>query len=134
MSPCAILCVDDEAVILLSLKQELRRAFGSRFMYETALDATQALEMIASLTAEGVSIILVISDWLMPGIKGDEFLAIVKERYSGIRSIMITGQASAEVIESVLGSQRAYAVLSKPWNPEELIRVVDVCCQAEDGA
>ena len=41
-SPCpksAILCVDDEAIILTSLKEQLRRRFGERYLYETAWEA-----------------------------------------------------------------------------------------------
>ena len=67
MSKKAILCVDDEAIILLSVKQELQSHFRERFIYETALSAKEALVIIDELSAEGIVFILVISDWLMPG-------------------------------------------------------------------
>lgn len=92
MKKGAILCVDDEPIILLSLVQELKRTFGGELEYEQAMNAEAALKTIEDLEAEGVRVILIISDWLMPGIKGDKFLEIVHERYPGIRAIMITGK------------------------------------------
>ena len=37
-SELAILCVDDEQVILTSLTEQIRSHLGKRFSYETALD------------------------------------------------------------------------------------------------
>jgi CheY-like chemotaxis protein len=84
MTEQAILCVDDEAIIVLAIKQELKTHFRERFIYETALNAEEALTIIDELTADGVSLILVISDWLMPGMKGDEFLSVVKRNHPKI--------------------------------------------------
>jgi CheY-like chemotaxis protein len=130
MSPTAILCVDDEAIILLALKNELRMAFGSRFIYETALSAGQALATLEQLRDEGVRIVLVISDWLMPGIKGDEFLAIVREKYPETKAIMVTGQADEETIDALIKAGNVRSILKKPWRSEELIRVVASYCGA----
>ena len=67
MAKRAILCVDDEAIILIALKQELKIHFGDRFTYETAINALDALKAIDELSAEGIEIAVVISDWRMPG-------------------------------------------------------------------
>ncbi len=74
MSELAILCVDDEALILLAIKEELKNAFGGRFLYETALTADEGIQIIQDLVEDGIRLVLVITDWLMPGMKGDEFL------------------------------------------------------------
>ena len=36
MSKAAIICVDDEAIILDSLKRQLRKAFENQYIYEFA--------------------------------------------------------------------------------------------------
>ncbi|MDA8427608.1 MAG: response regulator [Treponema sp.] len=123
----AILCVDDEAIIVLALKQELKAHYGERFVYETALTAEEALDIIRELGSEGVRLILVISDWLMPGMKGDEFLRVVKESHPGVKAILVTGQACAETIESLLESGTADGVLMKPWRKSELMDRIDRC-------
>ena len=77
MSEPAILCVDDEAIILESLREQLERAFGDQYIYEMAEGAEDAWEIIQELYGDGVRILVIISDWLMPGTKGDEFLVQV---------------------------------------------------------
>jgi DNA-binding NtrC family response regulator len=127
MGKQAIICVDDEPIILLSLKEELRLRMGDKYLYEEAFNANEALELIESLVHDGVEVILILSDWLMPGIKGDDFLLMVKERWPNIKSIMITGHADEVAIEKVLSSKAACAVLHKPWDPEELVRSIKCC-------
>ncbi len=123
----AILCVDDEMIILLSLIQELKSSFGNEFLYEKATDANQAFEVIDDLALEGVKLILIISDWLMPGIKGDEFLETVRRQHPEIKAIMITGQAERGVIERLLESGCVTDVIEKPWNPQRLVEAVKKC-------
>ena len=69
-----IVCVDDEKFILDSLKTQLKSAFGDLYNYEIAESAVDALELIEELSDEGHSIVVIVSDWLMPGMKGDELL------------------------------------------------------------
>ena len=110
----AILCVDDEKIILLSLIRELRNTFGDEFVYEKATDAYQAYEVIDDLAREGIKLILIISDWLMPGIKGDEFLETVRKRHPDIKAIMITGQADESVINHLVENGCVTDVIEKP--------------------
>lgn len=125
-----ILCVDDEPLILEALKTELRNRFSSRFSYETALDGQEALALIEELVSEDLSIVLVVSDWMMPGLKGDEFLSQVHRRWPTIRSILVTGHADREALERLMNSAGAPQVLSKPWNSQELLNLVDQLCPA----
>jgi CheY-like chemotaxis protein len=123
----AILCVDDEAIILLSLKNELRMALGNKYIYESAMNALEAKNKIEILVKDGIDIILIISDWLMPGMKGDEFLIEIHKKYPKIKSIMITGHADPESIEKAKKEANLVACLSKPWNNKELIDIVKSC-------
>ncbi len=120
----AILCVDDEPIILLSLVQELKRTFGTDLAYERAMNAEAALATIESLEAEGVRVILIISDWLMPGIKGDEFLRIVHDRYPDIRAIMISGNADPEEMKEFRKLESLVAVFGKPWDRKRLAEAI----------
>lgn len=124
MKKGAILCVDDEPIILLSLVQELKRTFGTDLAYERAMNAEAALATIESLEAEGVRVILIISDWLMPGIKGDEFLRIVHDRYPDIRAIMISGNADPEEMKEFLKLESLVAVFGKPWDRKRLAEAI----------
>lgn len=46
MSEAVILCVDDEAVILETLQEQISRHFGKQFLYEAAESAEEALEIL----------------------------------------------------------------------------------------
>lgn len=123
----AILCVDDEAIIVLSLKEELKTHYRNQFLYETALNAAEALDIIEELAAEGVSVITVISDWIMPGISGAEFLARVHERHPEIKAIIVSGHTDEANLARMKETRGLTAVLKKPWNTAELIGAVDSC-------
>ena len=127
-NPIVILCVDDEPIILLTLKQELRNRFGSNFQYETAMNAEEALSILEELSHAGINVRLVISDWMMPGMKGDEFLIHAHKLYPNIKSIMVTGHADHEAIERVKKEAATYAVFPKPWDRKKLTEAVMHCC------
>ncbi|NJK73649.1 MAG: response regulator [Oscillatoriales cyanobacterium RU_3_3] len=124
MSKPAILCVDDELVILESLKAQLRKALGSAYVYEVAENAEEALEIIDELNAEEIGIILIVSDWLMPGMKGDEFLIRVHQKFPNIVKILLTGQADLAAIDRAYKEAKIHQCLSKPWSENELIETI----------
>jgi DNA-binding NtrC family response regulator len=125
MAKKTILCVDDEKIILDSLKSQLKRRYGTDFDYEVALGAEEALEIVDEFSEEGITILIIVSDWLMPGIKGDEFLINIHKRYPKIIKFMLTGQADQESIDNAYKNANLYCCLSKPWNEQELYEAID---------
>lgn len=124
MSNSAIICVDDEVVILDSLKEQLKRRFGDRYIYEVAESAYEAWDVIEELQEDGIQIMVIVSDWLMPGIKGDEFLIQVHQRFPKLITVMLTGQADEAAIERARQQANLYACLHKPWTEEELSAII----------
>lgn len=124
MSNAAILCVDDEASILKVLKEQLKRLFGNQYIYEVAQSAAEAWVVIDELEDEGIQILILVSDWLMPNVKGDEFLAQVHQRFPGIITVMLTGQADEVAIERARQQANLYACIHKPWTEDDLKQVV----------
>ncbi len=124
MSNAAILCVDDEDSILKALKEQLKRCFGNRYVYEVAQSAAEAWIVLDELEAEGIKILIVVFDWLMPNIRGDEFLATVHQHFPKIITVMLTGQADAAAIERARQHANLYTCLYKPWTEEELQLVI----------
>ena len=78
MSKAAFVLVDDEKTLLDSLKVELRWYFGKRFTYETAENVSEAWEVIDELQEHIFEVAAVVSDWLMPSVRGDDFLIEVR--------------------------------------------------------
>ncbi|MFM9266938.1 response regulator [Tychonema sp. BBK16] len=124
MSKPVILCVDDERMVLDSLRMQLSTAFGTVYKYEAAEDAYEALDLIEELDYKKISVIVIISDWLMPGIKGDDFLIRVHERFPKIIKIMLTGQVDQVAIERAEKKANLYRCLLKPWSETELLETI----------
>ena len=120
----AILCVDDEKMVLDSLKEQLKNRFGQKYLYEVAENSNDAWEIIEELTEDSVEIILIVSDWLMPGTRGDEFLIQVHKKFPYIVKVMLTGHANEAAIERSRREANLHRCLSKPWSAAELIEVV----------
>jgi CheY-like chemotaxis protein len=125
LTDAAILLVDDEKTVLRALKEQLRGVFGSRFTYETAEQVAEAWEVIDELVEDDVSIVVIVSDWLMPGVRGDEFLLAVQQRFPDTVRIMLTGQADDDAIARVRESGGARRVLAKPWSIDELTAEIE---------
>ena len=127
MTKPVILCVDDEKAVLQSLRTQIMEAFGNTYTYEVAEDPDEALEVINEFTEDDIRIILIVSDWLMPGMKGDEFLIRVHQKFPNIIKIMLTGQADESAILRAKEQANLHCCLSKPWSEEELIETIKSC-------
>ncbi|MBB6410705.1 response regulator [Mesorhizobium sangaii] len=107
-----ILVVDDEPDVEPLFRQQFRRDIrASRFTMEFAQSAVDALEQIDH--AEGVTLILVLSDINMPGMSGLELLPKIKVQRPDVPVIMITAYGDAETKRKVL-ENGAEALLTKP--------------------
>lgn len=124
MSKSAILCVDDEVGVLESLEIELQQAFNGKYLCEFAESAVEALEIIEELCEAEVKILVIVSDWLMPGMKGDELLIKIHQKYPEIVTVMLTGQADKEAIERTKLEANLHAFIQKPWHNQELIEAI----------
>lgn len=130
MNEAVILCVDDENVILESLQEQISRHFGEQFLYEAAESAEEALEIIEELTDEGVKIVIIVSDWLMPGMRGDEFLIKVHQQFGDTTTIMLTGQADEKAIERAKQEANLYYCIHKPWREKELLKIITTALES----
>lgn len=118
-----IICIDDEKSILLALEQQLNRAFDGDFIIEPAESAEEALELIEELHARKIEIPLIITDQVMPGMKGNEFIQVAREKMIQTSFILLTGYADSEIISN-LTKHQSLTIMHKPWNGEELISLI----------
>jgi DNA-binding NtrC family response regulator len=125
MQKAAILCVDDEEIILRALSQDLNRHFKDEYLIELAQSAEDALEILDELNREGIKILVIVSDWLMPGMKGDEFLIIAHKKFPNVIKILLTGQADKNAIKNAQENASLKYIFSKPWDSKELISKIE---------
>lgn len=121
----AVICVDDEKMVLSSIKEQLKNNFHDKYLYETADNASDALELVDDLAEAGTDIIIIVSDWLMPGIKGDELLIEIHKRYPQIVTIMLTGHADDKAVDNAKKNANLFACIHKPWEEKDLIGIIN---------
>lgn len=120
MSKPVIICIDDEPTILDSLKIQLKKALDNAWIIETAEGGEDALELLAELLEDGYEVALAISDYLMPGMRGDELLKRIHEISPKTLKIMLTGQADLEAVGNAIKYAKLYRYIAKPWQVEDL--------------
>ena len=120
MKKLAIICIDDESFILDTLRIQLGRILDQDQFIETAEKGKEALTLCEELQNNGHEIAVVISDYMMPDIRGDELLKLIHEKSPNTRTIMLTGQATAKAVGNAINHANLYRFISKPWEPEDL--------------
>lgn len=120
MKKPVIICVDDEPTVLDSLKVELRRGLSSQCLIEIAESGEETLELLEDLLGDDYEVAVVVADYIMPGLKGDELLHQIHERSPQTINIMLSGQADLDAVGRSIQYANLYRFISKPWHSADL--------------
>lgn len=124
MNKQVIFCVDDENIVLQSIKTELLDMFDNEFIVETAESGSEALQIFTELLDNHCDIPVIISDYIMPGMKGDELLKKIHRISPESKKIMLTGQANIEGITNAINHANLFHYLEKPWKKGDLKEII----------
>jgi response regulator RpfG family c-di-GMP phosphodiesterase len=113
-----VLFVDDEQ----SIRNAIERMYLERDEIR-CLFAASGQEGLDILGREDVWV--VVSDYLMPGMRGIEFLSKVKGVRPETVRIMMTAYADLTIAIDAINKSEAYRFVTKPWNNKELMDMVD---------
>jgi CheY-like chemotaxis protein len=112
MRQTTILLVDDEELVRRATA-EMLRDMGHEVL--EASSGTAALDMLR----ERQDIELVVSDYLMPGLRGGELIRKARQIYPDLKGLLITGYAK------LAGDETGLARLSKPFRAADLAREIE---------
>jgi DNA-binding NtrC family response regulator len=121
MHRATVLIVDDDENVCLGLRHTLRAP-----EYRVLL-ADGPVSALRQLQTEPVDV--VVSDHLMPGVTGLEFLKMVRDRYPDTIRIMLTGHADTETAVKAINEGEIYRFLIKPCQPTELKVTIYLACE-----
>ncbi|MBF0203720.1 MAG: diguanylate cyclase [Desulfamplus sp.] len=116
-----ILFVDDENIVLNSLRTLLTQRFDGKIRIEIAESGEEALEIIDEIIEDGLELQALVADYIMPGMKGDQLLVSVHERFPDVRKILLTGQSDLTGVKRAINDADLYRFIEKPWRDEDLI-------------
>jgi response regulator RpfG family c-di-GMP phosphodiesterase len=119
-----ILIVDDEEIVLVALRETLRR---EGYEVVTALNAVNALEILQQSQFS-----VIITDQQMPMLTGLEFLAEVKQTQPDATRILITAVLSLSTVIDAINKGEIYRFIVKPWLREELLATIKNATQRYD--
>ncbi|TAH27335.1 MAG: response regulator [Cytophagales bacterium] len=111
-----ILFVDDEINNLISFKA----AFRQKYNVFTAQGGNEALDIMKSN-----KILIIICDQKMPVMTGVELLEQVLNLYPDTIRMVLTAYSDINTIIEAINKGKIYRYISKPWNEEELILIID---------
>jgi len=111
-----LLFVDDEPLIRQIVEVQLQ---GLPYKVLVAESGSAGLEIL-----EKNQVSVVISDFMMEGMDGIEFLHRVKHQYPEIARIMVTGYANVEVLVNAVNEGHIFRVLQKPWDQNEFLNTI----------
>jgi len=116
MHRSTLLIVEDQEEMRHFLQEELREAGHE------VIATARGLEALDRLATTAVDVI--ITDLMMPGMKGDELLAQVRSRQPDIPVVIITAFGS---IESAVEAMKAgaYHYVAKPFRIEQLLATIE---------
>ncbi len=112
-----VLFVDDEENVLHAVE---RIFIGSDLRI---LQATSAEEALSIMGVEG-DIAVLVSDNLMPGIKGVELLSMAKSISPDTVKILMTGHADIPTAIEAINKGGVFRFVEKPWDNSELLNAI----------
>jgi DNA-binding NtrC family response regulator len=115
MTP-TVLLVDDELAVLQALVRRLRK---EPYKIWTATSAEEALGIFARMPVD-----LIVSDWGMRGMSGNELLARIARDYPQCIRIMLTGKADVTVAMGAVNNGRVHKFLTKPCDGDTLAATI----------
>jgi signal transduction histidine kinase/CheY-like chemotaxis protein len=122
LAPLRILVVDDEPVVVESVARMLE---SQGHQVSSATDGTAALRRFCEQSFD-----LVLSDIVMPGMGGAEFVERLRAIDPDVRVLIMTGHIAHEQVEQLL-RDGALGVVRKPFVIDELLAAVAAARSAE---
>jgi DNA-binding NtrC family response regulator len=117
----AILSVEDDQEALNALRLQLERNFSYDYVLEFAQNVDEAIAVIDDLITREVNIILLLSDWYMPGKNADVLVNYIKSKNPNVRVIVLSGQLDIAKAGQMLEEHIIDRVIMKPWGEAELV-------------
>jgi diguanylate cyclase (GGDEF)-like protein len=120
MNKGVIVCIDDEKMVLVSLRDQLSRIVEDKYDIELAESGEEALEFLREIKASDIEIPLVICDRLLSGISGEEVLIKIHAEFPETLTILLTGEHNFQGVLKAVNQANLYRYISKPWEETDL--------------
>jgi thioredoxin reductase (NADPH) len=127
MARPAVLTVDDDPEVLLSIERDLRARYARKYRILRADSGVSALQLLKRLLERNEPIALLLVDHRMPQMNGIETLLEAIKLYPDAKRVLLTAYADTEAAIKAINDVQLHHYLLKPWHPpeEHLYPIVD---------
>ncbi len=116
-----IICIDDQETVLESLRLELKEILGESFQIETLSAPKEAILLVESLLTEGHEIPVLICNYGISDMRGDELLTRIHRISPDTRKILfIDSKMNPDGITYAINHADLYRLMTKPWDRQDL--------------
>lgn len=112
----SLLIVDDEPQICAALTRLLRR---DGYAIKHAHSPAEGMALMHQRPFD-----VVLSDYMMPGTNGVEFLAEVSKNFPKTVRLMLSGQADMNAVIDAINTGSIFKFITKPWNNEGIRQII----------
>jgi len=127
MARPAVLTVDDDPEVLLSIERDLRARYARKYRILRADSGPGALQLLKRLLERNEPVALLLVDHRMPQMNGIETLLEAIKLYPEAKRVLLTAYADTEAAIKAINNVQLNHYLLKPWHPpeEHLYPIVD---------
>jgi thioredoxin reductase (NADPH) len=127
MARPAVLTVDDDPEVLLSIERDLRARYARKYRILRADSGMSALHLLKRLLERNEPVALLLVDHRMPQMTGIETLLEAIKLYPDAKRVLLTAYADTEAAIKAINDVQLHHYLLKPWHPpeEHLFPIVD---------
>ena len=105
--------------------------FFSRFFIEVFFEgkhlliapfslSTQMFEHFVQMNENGITPVMLITDYQMPEMNGADLIRKCKEKQNNLSCVLLTGYANAIQVDDLVNDELLEGFISKPWSEEDL--------------
>jgi DNA-binding NtrC family response regulator len=113
----SILIVEDDALVATSLARMLRL---EKFDVSICPDPNTALALCSKRQFD-----LIITDQMMPVMKGTEFAVLAKVKQPNAHTLLISGYINSDKANEALKSGHIQKFISKPWHNKDILNMIE---------
>lgn len=120
-----IICVDDQREVLRTLMKDIEE-IAEYINVEECESAEEAWELMEEIEDDGDYVALIISDHVMPGKNGVDFLIEVNNdsRFISTKKVLLTGLATQKETISAINNAGIDNYFEKPWKGDSLLTII----------
>ena len=116
-SKASVVLVDDEEMVITSLRALLQ--LETEHDIHCFTDPAEAAKFLEISTVD-----VCVSDYLMPGMTGIQFLTRAKELQPEASRVLLTGHADKQSAIAAINQVALFQYVEKPWDNAQLLLVV----------